>query len=244
MRWNTVLVLAALLVPLGAHADTYVLRESHTDSFYSGGRVTPAADATTETWIGEKRLAYISPSTKVIVDLENNTAAVVNLRDRTWVETALPLDLAGLLSEEEYARIQPYARQGTVADAEVTKTFDGRKCRAWNVEDWIVYEGSRYDEREMRTWTTADVPFDLTAFRKMFVQLAKLQNLGDEYLGLLLEIDGFQVASEETRYDEGQAVRTETRVKEITVKDPPVDAYAVPEGFTKKDKLTLQDLRG
>ena len=87
------------------------------------------------------------------------------------------------------------------------------------------------------------MPFDLAPYNKMFANLLRLSGRSDANIEALLGIEGFQVASEETRYEEGMAIETTTRVAELTEKEPPPDAYAVPEGATAKEMLSLQDLR-
>jgi hypothetical protein len=42
----------------------------------------------------------------------------------------------------------------------------------------------------------------------------------------------------------GFSVDSYEKVVEITEKDPPEDVYSVPTGFNKKDKLSLEDIRG
>jgi len=244
MKPIVALVLLLLLAPLAAQADTHIVRESHTDGYYSGGRITPPDDSTIEMWIGEKRMAYVARTSKVVIDLEKQRMLVMNLRDESYAETPLPVDMAVLLTEEDHARIAPYQRQGTVSATEGTRILDEKECKGWEIEDWIVYQGARYNEREVRAWTTADVPFDMAEFETMFVSLAALNNLSAEYTRQILAVGGFQVATEEVWYDEAQPVRTTTRVVEMKVMDPPAGIYAVPEGFTKKDKLSLQDLQG
>jgi len=55
-------------------------------------------------------------------------------------------------------------------------------------------------------------------------------------------IEGFQIANEETTYAEGMAITTTNKVVEMTEKEPPPDVFAIPEGCTKKETLSLQDL--
>jgi len=42
----------------------------------------------------------------------------------------------------------------------------------------------------------------------------------------------------------GFSVKTTEEVVEILEEDPDPGVYGVPEGFTKKEKLTIQDIRG
>jgi hypothetical protein len=242
MKWKLVALAAALLVPPGAGADTYVRSESHTDSYYRGGTVIPEDDSVRELWIGERRLAYRTEAQKIIVDLEQQSLVFVNLRENTYVETALPLDLSVVFSEEDAATLQLYRRTGKVRKTDESKKIGDRACTAYEFNDWIPYEGSRLNEREVTTWVTTDVPFDLKTFGLMFANLGRLGNLEDGYLEQLVAIEGFQLATDEVRYAEGLAITTTIRVVDISVAEPPPEAYAVPAGCEKKEQLSMQDL--
>lgn len=242
MRWKLVALAAVLLVPLGAFADTHVLSESHTDGYYRGGTMTPEDDSVRELWIGKGRLAYSTEEQKIIVDLEKKSLIFVNRRENTYVETPLPLDMSAIFSEEDLATLQLYQRTGTVKKSGESKKIGERDCTAYDFNDWIVYEGSRLNEREVRTWVTTDVPFDLKTFDVMFANLGRLGNLDEGYLQQLQAIEGFQVATVETRYAEGLAITTTIRVVDISVAEPPPEAYAVPADCEKKELLTMQDL--
>jgi hypothetical protein len=91
-------------------------------------------------------------------------------------------------------------------------------------------------------WVTSDVPFDHEKFNALFFNLLKLSNLADDYIGKIKAIKGFQVANEETTYAEGMALTTTTKVVEMVEKEPPADIFAIPEGCTKKETLSLEDM--
>lgn len=244
MRWIGVILSAALVLAGGAQADTYVKSESHTDGYYSGGQIVPPEDSSTEIWIGEKRMAWVTQGQKYIVDAKNNKLLVVNRRDNSYAETALPLDLSKLFSEQDLGTLQMFKRQGTVDAAKEKRKIEKWDCAGYHINDWMIFQGGRINERDLQAWYTTDVPFDVEQFNAMFGVLRQLGNLSDEYQKRLEEVKGFQVASEQTRYNEGTAITTTDRVVEMTQKEPPADAYAVPEGCTKKETLSLQDLQG
>jgi hypothetical protein len=168
----------------------------------------------------------------------------VNRRDNTFVESALPLDKTKLFNEQDLGTLQVFQRVGEVKQSDAEKKIDKWKCTGYDFHDWINFEGGRVSEREVRSWVTEDVPFDLEKLKGKLATLSSIGNLSDEYTKQRLAISGFEVASEETTYNEGVAVTTKTSVVEMIEKEPPPEAYAVPEGATKKDTLTLADLRG
>jgi hypothetical protein len=244
MKWKLAIVAAALVFPLGAGADTYIRIDSRTDGYYSGGTMTPTEESSNELWVGEKRLAFVSPNQKIIVDAGEQVLTFVNRTDNTFVQTPLPLDLSKLLPEEEAARLRLFAREGTIKKSAGPGGKVGeRDCVNYELNDWINYEGGKLYERDVRACVTSKLPFSEAAFDKMYANLLRLGGLNDAYVDALLAMEGFQVATEETLYQEGLAIRTETRVAEMSEKEPPPDAYAVPEGATAKEMLSLQDLR-
>ena len=243
MNWKVAIVVAALLFPLCADADVYVKREMHTDGFYAGGSMNPPDDSTVEMWIGDKRMAFMTDGMKCVIDAEKKTLVFVNRRDNTFAETPLPLDMSKLVSPEDQGTLQIFKRTGSVKKSGKTKSVDKRDCIGYETHDWIDYQGGKVSERTSELWVTEDVPFDLEKFNKLFKSMLALANMDDGYMRQVSSISGFEVASTETRFQESVAVVTTSKLVELAEKDPPPDAYATPEGCTKKDLLTLQDLR-
>lgn len=242
MRWKVVLIAAALVLPLCASADTYVKIARHADGYYRGGQVAPPVDETQEIWIGPTRIAYITGSQKMLLDAEKSSFVFVNLNSNIYAETALPLDLSKLFGEQDFARLQMFQRTGEVKALDGKKSINDRECSAYAMSDWIMYQGGKVNEREVTRWVTTDVPFDHEKFNALFFNLLKLSNLADDYIGKIKAIKGFQVANEETTYAEGMALTTTTKVVEMAEKEPPADIYAIPEGCTKKETLSLEDM--
>ena len=235
----------ALLIVLAApvHADTHVKTLSHVDSHYRGGQVNPAEDTEREMWIGEDRLAYVTGSWTIVVDLSRQSFTFINPSDSTFVESPLPLDLSRVFSEGENARLTMFKRRGTVEKTAETKSIDSRACTAYKANDWMIYDDSKLYERDVVMWITTEVPFDCRAFAEMRVVLEQIGNLGDDYIELRRGIEGFQLAADETMYVEGIPIKTTMSVTEFSEQDPPEGIYAVPEGFVKKDLLTLAEVR-
>jgi hypothetical protein len=242
MRWKVFLVALALLVPAAAAAETHIKTERHTDGYYRGGTMNPAVDETRELWVGEKRMAYITDGQKLVVDTEKNSLLYINLRDNSYAETPLPVDMSELFDEAAYGRLQMFQRTGEVKKAEENKKIGEWQCTAYDTHDWIPFQGGKVNERESRMWVSSEVPFDLEKFDAMLANILKLNNLEAGYGEKMLAIEGFQIATEETTYAEGIAIKTTTKVVEMGEAEPPADVYALPEGCTKKEVLTLQDM--
>jgi hypothetical protein len=242
MRWKVFLVALALLAPLSAAADTHIKIERHTDGYYRGGRMNPEVDETRELWVGENKMAYETDTQKFVLDAEAGKLWFINLRDNSYAETPLPLDMSKLFAEEDFARLQMFKRTGEVKKTDESKKIGEWQCSAYDLHDWYPYQGGRVSEREVRMWVAAEVPFDLEKFDAMFSNLITLENFEEDYGEQVLAIGGFRIATEETTYAEGIAIKTTTKVVDMTEAEPPTDAYALPEGCTRKETLSLQDM--
>jgi hypothetical protein len=242
MKWKVALFALVLIIPLGASADTYIKTTSHTDGYYRGGSMNPAVDEMREMWIGEMRLAYITEGQKMLFDAEKNSFIFINSRDNSYTETALPLDMSKLFAEEDFGRLQMFQRTGEIKALEAKKKIGDWECSGYELSDWVLYQGGKVNEREVKMWISNDVPFDLAKFNALSVNLFKLGNLADGYIEKLSGIEGFQIANEETTYAEGMAITTTNKVVEMAEKEAPPDVFAIPEGCTKKETLSLQDL--
>ncbi len=243
-------VLTALLtlsavsaLPASAVADTYVKTESHTESYYRGGMTFPAEDSMQEMWIGADRLATVTEGRRIVVDLDRQIFIFVNRTDSTYVVTPLPLDLATVFSEEEHARLELFKRQGKVEHGGDVKTFAEKPCTSYAVNDWMIYDESKLNERDIVMWVTADLPFEWVVVNGMLAEIERIGNFGDEYIASRRTLGGFPMTVEETTYTEGISIPTTRTVTEMEERDPPEGIYEAPAGFTKKELLTLQDLR-
>jgi hypothetical protein len=242
MRWKVVLFALVLLAPLAAVAETHITTERHTDGYYRGGTMNPPVDETRELWIGENRMAFITDNQKLVIDMEKRSLLFINLRNNIYAETPLPVDMSKLFDDTAYTRLQMFQRTGEVKKAEESRKIGEWQCAAYDTHDWVPYMEGKVNEREVRMWVSTDVPFDLEKFETMMSNLLKLNNLEAGYGEKMLAIEGFQIATEETTYAEGIAIKTTSKVVEMGEAEPPADVYAIPEGCTKKEVLTLQDM--
>jgi len=225
-----------------AAADTFIRHKVHTDGYYYGGTVTDPEEREYEVWIGEERVSYKHDRRMIILDLKNEILTFINLQDSSYAETALPIVWKDLLDEEAAGRALQFKTVGVIKDTGETKTIDGRECRCYEINSWIPYEGTKYNERDTQIWVTTDMPFDMDAFMETNLHYLRLQRYEDAFLEELLNIKGYEVASESKLYIKGFAVNESEEIVEIYDQEAPADAYSVPAGFTKKEKLGIQDL--
>jgi len=221
----------------------YIKQKLHTDSYYYGGVTRPADDSVTEAWISDQKMVSITRNRITIVDTENNQAFVINKNDNTYAKTGLPIKMSKLVPENIAAYLKSFQYTGTVTETGETKKIGKFKCKGYEVNSYLLYEGSKVNETDSLIWVTSEVPFDLKKHANMRTNLHRLRNFSDGFITELNKMQGFSIASETLFYPKGFSVKSTAEVVEMSVKDPPAGIYSVPDGYTIKGKLTIQDLR-
>lgn len=220
-------------------ADVYIKTNMHSDAFAMMGQNQPAKDEVMELWIGSTQLANIAGDKIVIMDMAKNIMFIVNPKEKSYVETTLPLDMNKLVPKE----MAPMLAMMKMT-VKVTPNGKTQKISKWNCGGYDVDMSMSMMQMKMKVWASTDVPFDWKAFSKMYANIAKMQFMDDSSIAEFNKINGYQIASEMTMNMMGTDMKVTTQVTEITKKDAPANVYKVPAGFTKKDSLSLQDLRG
>lgn len=234
------------LIPMATatlHADVRIVLQSHTDSYYYGGVTQPEVNEIEEIWIGDRILASISERRNVVVDLNDDVLLFVNHRDSTYVETSLPFEWPNLVSQELAERLNMLRTQGAVRETDETKRIGEWTCERYDINTWIPYAGTNYNETETTVWATLDVPFDVGMYGRMVTILRQLWNYDDDLIGQLEKMKGFQIASETIVYVKGFGYQSTERVTEMTERHPSSDVYSVPQGYTQKENLSQEDLQ-
>jgi hypothetical protein len=238
-----------------ANADVYIKIKTHTDSYYDSGVIMPAEDSIEEMWIGDEKIVFItgrgllhflpSENQTEIYDLENNLVSIIFPKKKIYAQSPLPLDMSKLLTSQYYSRLQRFKIKGIVKKTDETKKVGEWNCKKYELETWIMYEGIRPVEKYISIWMTTEVPFDLDMYGKAAANERKLRDLryDDDLLSEWNKIKGCQIALEMTSYYRGVARRYYEEVVEISEKNPPDGIYSVPPGYTKKERLSGQDLR-
>jgi hypothetical protein len=243
MKTLLVIFLMLTIPAAAAYADVCVKQKSHTDGYYYGGTTTPPEDDESEIWIGAGKMAVHGENTAVIIDQADSLMIFVNHTDSTFAEIALPMDWSQVVDEALLGRLSMFKRQGEIVATGETKKIGDWECAAYKLVTWIPYMDIKYDEREITTWVATNAPIDMAAYTEMMVELGKLRNFSDELIEETKKMEGLPVSSDGVIYQKGFSVNTTDELIEMFEDDAPDGTYAVPEGYTKKDQLTIQDLR-
>ncbi len=234
-------LLMILLIPAFASADIYVKSSNHTDPVSVAGQNQPAKDTVTEQWIGDGKVAAISAANTMILDLAKNVQYIVNHKTKTYIETPLPMDLASLLPPELSGMLQSLKMTATVTPANTKRTVGTRSCSEYDVSLTMSILPLK-----VKVCATTDVPFDIKRYtEKILPSLQKVQMIGldDASIKELAKIEGMWIASDTSAEMMGAKIHSTMEVTEITEKSAPAGIYSVPAGYTKQDKLSLQDLQ-
>lgn len=243
---NLIFALAILFVwssAAPAVADTCLKQRRHMDEYYYGGVVNPEENSEYEMWIGGKKMAYITETQIVVVDVGNGVLKFANKRDSTYVETALPFEWTNILDDETAGYLAQYRTEGVVKETGESKKILGRDCKGYTIESWVENGGQRYNEREERVWLTTDLAVDWEAYAKISGVGMLLQNYDTPLVEALTSIPGVPLLMEADVFQQGFSVKQVDMALEIIEAQPKTDVYSVPAYFTKKDKLTMADLR-
>lgn len=243
MRTHILFMLAAILPAAAAAGDVVIRQEERSDPYYSHGIVQPAEVLVGEYWISAKAMSLRLGRIQLLADLEKGSAVLLNLEAKTFVTTVLPLNLEAIADEATVPLLKRYKRRATVQPLGRTSKAGERPCVLVALNTWIPVETSRYWDTLTEACYAAELPFDRKAVAPLLEALLVLGNLDAEAVKALGTIEGFQVAAVSTRYTEGTEVKSTLRTLELAVRDAPPGTYAVPDGFTPKEKATMQDLQ-
>jgi hypothetical protein len=233
--FSLVLMLAAV-----ASADVYIKSKTHTDAFAVMGQSQPAKDETTEQWMGDDKFATITPQLAIVVDTKKNILYLINHGNKSYVESPLPFDFAKI-ADPQMAQMMSQMMKMTVT---VNPNGQTKTVGQWNCSGYDVAINMMMMPMKMSVWATTDVPFDVEKFMKLYTNVFKAQlRLDDAAVQEMLKVKGFWIATEMNAEIMGAKVHSTTEVIEINKKSPDASVYSVPAGYTKKDKLSMQDMQ-
>ncbi|MBN2409058.1 MAG: hypothetical protein JXE07_04920, partial [Candidatus Aminicenantes bacterium] len=240
MKKLSLLLSFLLALSAFAGADVYVKSKSHTDAFAVMGQSQPAKDETIEQWIGDDKFAHIGPEMSSIVDLKKNMMVLITHKDKSYVETELPLDISKLLPKEMAQMMAGMMKMTvTVTPNNQSKTIGQWKCSGYDASIQMMMMPIK-----MAVWASTDVPVDMEKFSKIYSNVIKAQlRLDDAAMAEMMKIKGYWIATETTAEMMGAKMRSATEVVEMTKKNPPAGVYSVPSGYTKKEFLSMEALQ-
>ncbi|RPI22242.1 MAG: DUF4412 domain-containing protein [Acidobacteria bacterium] len=230
------LLLIALFAGVFANADTLIRQTLHNDAFTAMGQTQPAKDDNQEIWIGQDQMATVAKEMTVVVDATRNVVDMINHTRKTYLEMALPLDMSKYLPPQ-------FAQMMGATKVTVTPTGTTQQVGQWKCDGYDILIDMGMMKMKMAVWATTDVPFDWAqVHEKLSSQAMKASmRLNDVAVAEFKKIKGFQVKADVSMDIMGSEMKASSTVTEITTKPAPPGTYAVPAGYTKQEKLTMED---
>jgi hypothetical protein len=233
MKKVMMLCVIVLLSGLFLQADVYIKQQVKMGAFMG----QPGKDSTAETWMGDNRMATDSPEGGMIALLGQKKIYMINHANRSYVETDLPLDMTKIMPEQMAQMMKGMMDQMSIS---LTPNGQTRKVGKWDAKGYDVNITMMGQNMKMVFWASKDVPFDWKRYNSTYAQLYKAQfNMGEKFVQEFLKMDGYPVATDM----EMMGMKINTEVVEITKKTPGPAVYKVPDGYTKKDRYSMQDMK-
>jgi hypothetical protein len=230
-----------LATPAFAAEDIYIKTQNHTDAISVGEQKQPASDTFSEQWIGNGEVAIINPENTIILHTRRKVIDLIYSKTKVYVEATLPLDFIGLLPPEIAPLMQSMKLSIAVSPAGKTITLKEKPCRQYSV----TITGNDAPVIKMKVYATTDISFDLKNYVEVQSSLFKTQMIGFNATSKkeLAKIRGLWMASETTAEVMGSTAHSTMEVIEIAKKSAPAGTYTVPSGYTRKEKLSLEDMQ-
>ena len=197
----------------------------------------PPHDIIQEEWIGKNRMATIDPSTTIIYDYTLNKMFWINHLKKTYIETDIPVDISKLYPEEFVSIMKKIADSLTFSVIEFGIT---KKIGDWNCKRYSLTMKMMGMDVLINYWTSTDVPFNWQQYMKMHCDMVKLQFKAEgDFAEEFKKIKGFPIITENKMME----LHSKRTVLEISIKEPPMEIYSVPQNYIKEERLTIANFR-
>jgi hypothetical protein len=226
-----ILSILLLATPLFAgDQDTVITRKTHTPAITIGDRDIPARESTQTIWIhGKDRLRIEEGDRTTIVRLDQKKAFLLNNKEKTVAEVALPFDMSKYMPEGFGNR---GAGSRPASDVTVTPTDETKRINNWTAKKYKISRSGSFGGSTQEIWATTETGVDATALRELMAMVPAMRP-GDG--DAMKKVEGFVVLSETTRSMGGEEIKTTESVASIEKKEPAAGAYDVPEDYKKVD---------
>ncbi|MFC2159067.1 DUF4412 domain-containing protein [Acidobacteriota bacterium] len=227
------IVLSAALLT----ADIYIKQKTHSDAIEMMGQSQPARDDLNEIWIGKKKMAMHGPAGSYIINLESNVMLMINHDKKSYIQMELPLEI------DKYMPAQFLQMMGDVK-LSITPTGETVTIGEWKCSVYEMEMSMMMFSIKGKIYAAKNVPFDWKKFQdEMYAEFTKAtMMLGNDAVHEFQKIDGFQIKTETSVNMMNTEMKSYQEVIEISKKDAPAGTYDTPAGYTKKDKLSPEDI--
>lgn len=233
MKKIILIVSIVLILVVFLNADVYIKQKTNVGAFME----QPAKEIYQEQWLGKNKMAIISQDNTMILDLEAKKFYMANHHNKSYIETGLPLDLIQLMPEQIAQMMKKMMDSMTIS---VQPNSQTKQVANWNASGYNVKITIMGMEMKMAFWASKDVPFDWKKYSAMYAEIYQAQfRMGEKFIEEFKKVQGFPVETEL----EAMGMKVTTTTLEMSQKDPSPGTYSVPAGYTKRDKLSMEDMQ-
>lgn len=233
---------ACLLMPLIAGADYHVFATLRVLPAPEWGRRATDLTLAREWWFGRNQMAFLIQDWSYVFDKARSRILVINTKDRYVVEVSMNADSRDLVESGYVAALGGFRANGTVAKSPYKKTVLGLECSGTVVSEWLVVDNQHFFDRDRTIYATTEVPFDWRLNRDLTTWMLSFFNPEMAYFGGLRSIEGFPLVETDVSVRNTQRIEYGTQVTMIQEEPTPNNFYEIPIGYTRKEKLSRQDL--
>jgi hypothetical protein len=174
------------------------------------------------------------------LNTEKNQFILIDLKNRTYVSTQLPVKLENIYSKEKLLKLQKKKRTGKVKSLKMPREILGLKCKAYKYTTKTTKENGTIEQNEITVWASTKVPFDLKKYYQWLECSRVIANRDKKERRQLKKIKGIQMRIEGLLNQKGKPEKYISEVVEISKKAPPVasiDALIKAQRLTKKERF-------
>ncbi len=223
-------------------ADVYIKQKTHTNAFKMMNQEQPAKDVITEQWIGKNKFASHNKDQSMIIDTNKKVLIMINHKTKTYIFMTLPLDISKYMPEQIAQMMKQMMGNLsiTVKQTGETKMIGNWKCNRYDMTMTMMGMPMK-----MTHWASTDVPFDWKKISALMLEsVAKIQmNLNEASINEMKKVKGYTIATDMTMNMMGATMSVKMVTLEITNKPAGPEVYSIPPGYTKKDKMSMADMK-
>jgi hypothetical protein len=236
------LVALSLYLPLVAGADIRVLGTLSVEPAPEWGRKATDLTIAREWWFAGDRMAFVTQDWRYVFDKSRGRILVINTTDRYFVEAGMTVDSRKLVDPGYVRALGRFRANGTVERSPKKKTVLGRECAGTVISEWLVDDNQHFFDRDRTVYATTDVPFDWRLSRDLAAWMLSFFNPEMTYFGGMRSIEGFPLAETDVYVRNTRRTAYGTEVTDIREATPAGGFYDIPEGFSRREKLSQRDL--
>jgi hypothetical protein len=246
---TSLLVLAAT-----ASADWHLREVVHKDAVRIAGRDLPASDTPTDIWYTNDKVAVVAETTTMVFDFGKKKAFIVDHANKLFIVAPLPIEPRKVFEKAAVKFTEQHKTTVTVTPTGQTKTIGGLSCSGYDVVVATTASGralgitlNSAETVSMVMWTTKEIQVDPAIHEQVVANQRRLQLYDEATVAELAKVGGYPVLTEitsEITATGGSPLKKTSRIelKSAGQAEVPVEVFAIPEGYTRRERFDPRDL--